>query len=312
MFKFSLKILLILYKMYYFFHYSAIIFIMDILLTGSGGFVGQNLKKYLTQFYNILSPRSFELDVTNCYEVIDYFKKHNVDFIIHCGSVGGVRGKEDEENTLNANLKMIDNLILAKKKDTKIITFGSGAMYNKACDLHKVKENQIGESVPNDLYGKSKMLIAQKIQNRLDVLCLNIFACFGYNEKPSRFPSYAINQNLKNEDIVINQNVVFDYLFIEDLNKIVKHFIECNWTKNNIVNITPTNSISLLEIANIVNEISEFKSNIIIKNKVLNFEYTGDNSQLLKYIPEFEFTPYEIGISKLFNFIHAQRQFEFI
>lgn len=283
---------------------------MDILLTGSGGFIGQNLKRTLSQFYNVLSPRSYELDVSNLFDVKDYFHKHNIDFIIHCGSIGGVRDKEDDENTLNANLKMIDNLILAKKKETKIITFGSGAMYNKARHLKKVKENEIGKSIPNDLYGKSKMLIAQKIQNRLDVLCLNIFACYGYNEKPSRFPSYAINQNLKKNDIIINQNVVFDYLFIEDLNKIVEHFIQFGWDKQNIINITPTKSISLLEIANIVNKISNYKSGIIIKNAILNFEYTGDNTQLLRYIPDFEFTTYEVGLSKLFNFIQAQSHFE--
>lgn len=283
---------------------------MDILLTGSGGFVGQNLKRTLSQFYNVLSPRSYELDVSNLFDVKDYFHKHNIDFIIHCGSIGGVRDKEDDENTLNANLKMIDNLILAKKKETKIITFGSGAMYNKVRHLKKVKENEIGKSIPNDLYGKSKMLIAQKIQNRLDVLCLNIFACYGYNEKPSRFPSYAINQNLKKDDIIINQNVVFDYLFIEDLNKIVEHFIQFGWDKQNIINITPTKSISLLEIANIVNKISNYKSSIIIKNEILNFEYTGDNTQLLRYIPDFEFTTYEVGLSKLFNFIQAQSHFE--
>ena len=276
---------------------------MNILLTGSGGFVGQNLKNYLSQFYNVLSPRSFELDVTNTSCVISYFNNNKIDFIIHCGSIGGVRGKEDEEHTLNANLKMIDNLLLAKKKETKIITFGSGAMYNKARHLKKVKENEIGKNVPLDLYGKSKMLIAQKIQARLDVLCLNIFACYGYNEKSSRFPSYAICQNLKKEDIIINQNVIFDYLFIEDLNKIVKHFIEFNWDKQNIINITPSKSISLLEIAHIVNKISDYKANIIIKNEALNFEYTGDNSQLLKYIPHFDFTSYEVGILKLFNFI---------
>lgn len=276
---------------------------MNILLTGSGGFVGQNLKKYLSQFYNILAPRSFELDVTNTSSVISYFNNNNIDFIIHCGSIGGVRGKEDDKHTLYANLKMIDNLLLAKKKETKIITFGSGAMYNKAGHLKKVNENEIGKNIPNDLYGKSKMLIAQKIQNRLDALCLNIFACYGYNEKSSRFPSYAINQNLKKEDIIINQNVVFDYLFIEDLNKIVKYFIQFAWNKQNIINITPTKSISLLEIARMVNKISDYKSNIIIKNEVLNFEYTGDNSQLLKYIPDFEFTSYEVGLSKLFNFI---------
>lgn len=279
---------------------------MNILLTGSGGFVGQNLKRSLSQFYNILSPRSIELDVTNTSQVINYFNNNDIDFIIHCGSIGGVRGKEDDVNTLNANLKMIDNLILAKKKATKIITFGSGAMYNKARHLKKVKENQIGKNIPNDLYGKSKMFIAQKIQNRLDVLCLNIFACYGYNEKPSRFPSYAINQNLKKDDIIINQNVVFDYLFIEDLNKIVEHFIMFGWDKQNIINITPTKSISLLEIANIINKISDYKSDIIIKNEILNFEYTGDNTQLLSYIPDFKFTTYEVGLSKLFNFIQTK------
>lgn len=279
---------------------------MNILLTGSGGFVGQNLKRSLSQFYNILSPRSIELDVTNTSQVINYFNNNDIDFIIHCGSIGGVRGKEDDVNTLNANLKMIDNLILAKKKATKIITFGSGAMYNKARHLKKVKENQIGKNIPNDLYGKSKMFIAQKIQNRLDVLCLNIFACYGYNEKPSRFPSYAINQNLKKDDIIINQNVVFDYLFIEDLNKIVEHFIMFGWDKQNIINITPTKSISLLEIANIINKISDYKSSIIIKNEILNFEYTGDNTQLLRYIPDFKFTTYEVGLSKLFNFIQTK------
>ena len=279
---------------------------MNILLTGSGGFVGQNLKEYLSQFYNLLSPRSFELDITNTSCVMSYFNNNNIDLVIHCGSIGGVRGKEDEEHTLYANLKMIDNLLIAKKEETKVITFGSGAMYNKSRHLKKIQENEIGKNVPPDLYGKSKMLIAQKIQNRLDVLCLNIFACYGYNEKPSRFPSYAINQNLNKEDIIINQNVVFDYLFIEDLNKIVKHFIQFAWDKQNIVNITPIKSISLLEIAKMVNKISDYKSKIIIKNEVLNYEYTGDNSQLLKYIPDFEFTSYEVGLAKLFNFIQNQ------
>ena len=93
---------------------------MNILLTGSGGFIGQNLKKYLSSYYNVFSPRSYELDITNTATVINYFNNNNIDFIIHCSSIGGIRGKEDDENTLYANLKMIDNLILAKKKETKI------------------------------------------------------------------------------------------------------------------------------------------------------------------------------------------------
>ncbi|UKI40808.1 MAG: hypothetical protein L6V95_11895 [Candidatus Melainabacteria bacterium] len=49
------------------------------------------------------------------------------------------------------------------------------------------------------------------------------------------------------------------------MNKIVEHFIMFGWDKQNIINITPTKSISLLEIANIINKISDYKSDIIIK-----------------------------------------------
>ena len=55
---------------------------------------------------------------------------------------------------------------------------------------------------------------------------LNIFACYGYGEKESRFPSDAINRVLEGKDIVINQNVIFDYLFVEDMERIVEYFVE--------------------------------------------------------------------------------------
>ena len=81
------------------------------------------------------------------------------------------------------------------------------------------------------------------------------------------------------------------------------YFIKFGWNKDNIINVTPTQSISLYEIASIVNEISDFKSNIQIKNKILNDEYTGNNSLLLKYIPSFNFTTYKNGLKKLFSYI---------
>lgn len=38
---------------------------MNILLTGSGGFIGRNLKEYLQDKYTLFCPRSYELDLTN-------------------------------------------------------------------------------------------------------------------------------------------------------------------------------------------------------------------------------------------------------
>lgn len=280
---------------------------MRILLTGSGGFIGKNLKSYLKDKYELLTPRSYELDLINTDAVAKYFKENDIDFVIHCGSVGGARGVQDRDTTIEDNLAMVDNILANKKTATRVILFGSGAMYDKSRNLHKVKESQIGEIIPNDLYGKSKLLIAEKIKNRKDVLMLNIFACYGYGEKESRFPSYAIYKAIQGEDILINQNVNFDYLFVEDMAKIVEHFIITE-PKNNIINITPSKSSSLKEIAEIVQSYSLKNINIKILNEGMNFEYTGDNTLLLNNFENLKFTSLEVGLKSLFNYIVSSRK----
>ncbi|MFI3300265.1 MAG: NAD-dependent epimerase/dehydratase family protein [Candidatus Gastranaerophilales bacterium] len=271
-----------------------------LLLTGSGGFVGQNLKTFLSKEYCLFAPRSFELNLCDSNAVEKYFEENNIDFIIHCSSIGGYRTLADKDTTIEDNLAMVDNLLTFKAENARIILFGSGAMYEKKRELKKVQEFEIGNYVPADLYGKSKLLIYEKIKNRRDVTCLNIFGSYGNGETPNRFPTYAISQNLNHQPIEINQNVVFDYLFIEDLCKIIEFFVKSNPSQN-IINVTPTKSISLLEIANIINDISDFKSEIMIKDESLNFEYTGDNNRLLKEIEGFEFTSYKKGLKKLFD-----------
>lgn len=272
-----------------------------ILLTGSGGFIGSNLKTFLKEKFNLLTPRSYELDLTNSIAVKEYFNHNKIDFIIHCGSVGGVRGEQDQETTIEDNLAMVKNLISAKKDDVRIILFGSGAMFDKSKNLTKIKEKDIEKSNPKDLYGISKLEIYKLIKNRNDVTMLNIFGCYGYNEKPNRFPSYAINKVLKNEDIIINQNCIFDYLFVEDMQKIVEYFIN-NIPKDNFINITPTRSISLLEIADIVKDFTKKEIGIKILKEELNNEYTGDNSLLINNYPNVQFTDIKKGLKKLFEY----------
>lgn len=271
-----------------------------LLLTGSGGYVGQNLKRALQGDYSLLTPRSAELDLRDAAAVKDFFAANNIDFIVHCGSTGGARGIQDVDTTIEDNLAMVDNLLLAKRTDTRVILFGSGAMYGKSRSLHKVKEDEIGSFIPEDLYGKSKMMIAQKVEGRKDVVCLNIFACYGYGEKANRFPSYAIAQAIKGEDIVINKNVVFDYLWIDDLIRIVRHFIK-NQPHQNIINVTPKKSCELREIAETVKDISGKDISIVCDDGLGN-EYTGDNTRLLREFPELTFTPLREGLKKLYNY----------
>lgn len=272
-----------------------------ILLTGGSGFIGKNLKIFLQNKYTLLTPRSSELNLIDAQQVQQFFIDNDIDFIIHCGAIGGARGSEDKDTTIEDNIAMVDNILQYKHHAARVIIFGSGAAYDKSRPLCKVKESQIGEVEPIDLYGKSKMLLAQKIKSREDTLYLNIFACYGYNEK-NKFPTYAVTQVLKGRDIVINQNIIFDYLFVEDMQKIVEYFIE-HKPKNNIINITPTQSIDLQQIADIVILLSQNKVNVRIQNKRINHEYTGDNTLLREEMPNFEFTPMDVGLEKLYNYI---------
>ncbi len=282
---------------------------MQILLTGSSGFIGKNLKAYLQDKYMLLTPKSFELNLTNEEAVKRYFKENKIDFIIHCASVGGARGIADKDTTLEENLAMVEYLLKYKNPTTRVILFGSGAMYDKSRNLHKVKESEIGKVIPKDLYGKSKLLLAQQIKNRKDSVMLNIFACYGYGEKQNRFPSYAINQVLKGEDIMINQNVVFDYLFVEDMTKIVEYFIK-NIPQDNIINITPTLSYSLFDIAKIVKKLSGKNVDINLAHSTMNNEYTADNSLLLKNYPNLAFTSMQNGLEKLYRYNHTKMEAE--
>jgi len=275
---------------------------MNILLTGANGFIGSNIFNFLEEKYTFFTPRSFELDLTSKDEVIKYFSKNKIDFIIHCATKGGARDREDEKDTFEKNISMVQNLLQIKSNNTKMIVFSSGAMYDKKRNLHKVKENEIGKFIPKDLYGLSKLEISKIALERKDMLCLNIFACYGYNELKTRFPSYAIIQNLQKKSIIINRNVVFDYLFVEDMVRIVEYFIQ-NWSYDRIINITPKESVDLITIAKTVNEISDFKSEIIVKNQKLNYEYTGDNKKLLENIKDFKFTDIKTGLEKLYNFM---------
>lgn len=101
--------------------------------------------------------------------------------------------------------------------------------------------------------------------------------------------------------IVINQNVIFDFLYINDFLKIIETILETD-VQYKEFNITPNESIDLIRIVEIINEIGNYKSEIIVKNSGLNYQYTGDNSRLLKNIGEYRFFSYEESIKDLYNY----------
>ena len=173
-----------------------------ILLTGSGGFIGQHLKKYLSE-YELYTPRSFDLNLMDKSSLEQYLRKNKIDFIIHSASCG-VRITENAtiEDVAQPNIQMFDNL--AKHK-IPMITFGSGAEYDKSRNIINIKESHFGDFIPKDPYGYSKYLISQEIQKYDHILNLRIFGIYGQNENPTRVTTSIINNYINKEKIHKNK-----------------------------------------------------------------------------------------------------------
>lgn len=274
---------------------------MNIFITGSNGFIGSHLKEYLGKNYanyTLFTPSSKELDLADEAAVDSYILSSKIDIIIHLANRGGGRDTADMKNVTEYNLRIFFNI--AKHQNVKkIISFGSGAEYGKHKPIIEAKEEDYLESLPFDEYGFYKSITSRYIEKCDNIIQLRIFGAYGeYENYRYKFITNAIVKNLLELPITINKNVFFDYIYITDLLKMIDWAIH-NETKEKIYNVTTGQKVDLVTLAELVNEVGNFKSEIIIINEGLNNEYTSNNDRILNEIPDFVFTPHKNAIAKI-------------
>lgn len=274
----------------------------NVLILGSSGFIGRNLVEQLNrEKYNLLTPKHTELDLLNPEKVEKYLRSHSIDVVISAVVIGGSRKEELEEDMLSKNLRMFTNIISNRKYYKKIIFFGSGAEYAKQFPIINVKEKDFGKHIPVDEYGLGKFICSNLIERARNAVNLRLFGVFGrYEDYGLRFISNAICKNILNLPITIKQNVYFDYLYIDDLVKMVDHFLthKCGYQT---YNIGRGEKIDLITIARLINKISKKPVEIMIKSKGLQNEYTCDTGRLRREMGKFEFTKIEDAIGDLYE-----------
>ena len=275
---------------------------MNVFITGSNGFIGSHLKEYLDNHYkdyNLFTPSSKELDLHNEKQVDNYILSNKIDIIIHLANRGGGRDTLDMKNVTEYNLRMFFNIAKHEKNVKKIISFGSGAEYGKHKPIVEAKEEDYLQELPLDEYGFYKSITSRYIEKSEKMVQLRIFGAYGELEDYRyKFISNAIVKNLLHLPIVINKNVYFDYIYIDDLVKMIDWFIHQNVSEK-IYNVTTGKKVDLLTLANLVNEVSDFKSEIKVLNDGLNNEYTSNNERVLKELSNFEFTTHKDAIAKM-------------
>ncbi len=272
-----------------------------ILLTGSGGFIGKNLKPFLeNKGFKVIAPRSSQYDFSDAKTVQQLNAEYSPDIFILAGFYG-INTPIPPKDIFEKNLQILNNFI-SVSDGKPVFTFGSGAEFDKSSPIVLAKDEAWENTPPADLYGRAKYLISQEIKKHTNVWNLRLFGVYGPNEMDRRFITHAIHCVLKNEPITIRQNVVFSYLEVGDLCRLVYRFIT-NLPKHKFINMVPPATADLKTLASIVNKIAGTNQPIIIVKEGLANPYTGAPENLLKEVSDFDFTSLEAGIKKLYEFI---------
>ncbi|MFH1825473.1 MAG: NAD(P)-dependent oxidoreductase [Candidatus Firestonebacteria bacterium] len=274
---------------------------MKIMLTGGSGFIGKNFIETLGKKYEILAPTHKEIELIDEEAVDNYFKNKKFDVVIHSAVRPGHRAVKDSSNQLYNNTRMFFNLVRNSDKYNKMIFLSSGLVYDIRFYQPRMKEEYFGTHIPVDEGGFSKYIISKYIEKTDNILDLRPFSVFGkYENYTIRFISNAICKTLFNLPITIKQNRKFDFIFIDDLVKVIDYFIQ-NEQKFKSYNVSPDKTIELYEIAKMVKKISEKDIKIIVKEKGMGVEYSGDNTRLKNEIKSMKFNSIDESIKKLYN-----------
>lgn len=277
----------------------------DILILGEGGFIGRNLKEFLSEYkesYNISTPTIGELDISDEQAVKAYLQKQYFDVIIHAAVFNPrIENYAAASKELEKNLRMYFNFERYQQLFGKMLYFGSGAEFDKREEISSICEGDTGNGIPLNDYGFYKYIINRSIRYSKNIYNLRIFGLFGkYENWRKTFISGACCKALKGLPITIKQNVFFDYLYIDDFCRIIKWFIE-NDQKYKDYNITSGKRIDLITLADIVKKVSNKEVPVYVCNVGLAKEYSASNQRLIDEIKHFEFTPIENAIRNLYD-----------
>lgn len=264
-----------------------------LLITGAGpnGITGRLAKQYFEDRYEVLTPSSVELDLTDSTQVSEYFRRNKIDYVLHCATF---RNKISNQCTfantlLNSNLRMYFNLAAEEANIEKIVYLGSGAEYDKSRSICYLKEEDFGKSIPKDDYGLSKYIMTLHARQSKKIVNLRLFGTISPFEKPTKnVISNLCVKAVKGAPLELNRNCRFSFAFIPDVFPIIEHMLS-NKVKYHDYNVAMPSTYLLSDIGEMIADIAAQRSchcqqHVAFKEPGISNEYSCDCQRLMKEI----------------------------
>ena len=282
---------------------------MNILITGSSGFVGSHLCKHLIKNNNILgicrninkstSNKTVKFDLCsnlNKKNLKKYFKNKNFDAVIHLASDIAKERNINTYELFENNIKITKNMIEIIKiiQPNIFINFSSMSVYPDQDGIYNEKFKIIYNYNRDFLYGFSKYcseILFDKFlnkNNKINIVHLRISQIYGKKMNQTRIIPIMKKELKLNNSITLFGNGKRRSNFI-NINKLIKYIDFFLLKKlSGIYNIGDQN-ISYLKLAKDIIKMNGNKKSKIIKNKAGNKnQFILDTSKFIKVFQKYD------------------------
>lgn len=224
---------------------------MKILVTGKGGQLASEFYEIKSDDTNWIFMSSNELDITNKNEILNYFNKHKIDFIINCAAYTAVDNAEDEINiAYDVNVNGVENLMTACKiNNSKIIHFSTDYVFD---GVSNEPYNELSITNPVTIYGKTKLEGENLLRKDVLVKSMIIRTSWVYSNYGKNFAKTIISLSKSNNKINIVSDQIGSPTYAKDLANAVINVITnktYTWSNGDIFNYSNEGKCSWFEFA---------------------------------------------------------------
>lgn len=252
---------------------------MKILITGSEGFVGQNLVKGLSKNHDVYTTDQLEKSIHPNYskcDITSYDSVENVvrdvDTVIHLIAHSLVSSLDGSITNARVNIIGLLNLLEVCRKNSihKIIFSSASSLIGEPKFIH-VKEDHPAK--PKTAYGITKLTSEHYLRlyhelYAIDYTVFRFFNIYGPYQKNGLIPS-IFNKIQNNEPITIfgKGDQIRDYVYIEDVIQFFEKAASSDISKNKVLNLGTGTGTTILEIVNNIAEILKIEPKIEYKSE---------------------------------------------
>jgi len=298
----------------------------SVVVSGGTGFIGARLKNHRPK-WTYLSSRDY--DLLNKEECNQMFKEHQPDAIIHLAAkVGGIKENANNQASFYYENIMINTNILecAHRNNVKrTLSSLSTCAFPDVVSKYPFLEEDLFKGPPaktNFSYGYTKralhvQAVSYRKQYGLNYSTFCPSNIYGpgdnFNSESSHFIPALIKKiaEAKEGDTLElwgTGTPLRQQLYIDDLVEIIPLLLEKHNSDMPII-VAPNENLSISEMANILHKNVKKNVKIVYNNRLEGqFRKDGSSKKLLKLLGGFNFTKFEDGVTKTYEWYKQNKQ----